>query len=142
MVEYTLLHAVTDGASILVMWSLLVPGGGKMFQACPFGIRQVQCSHRCKMGQDSYVCVMVCLVRQVQELADMLKGVSQRLSEGQRGWEGDRRALEGQLHRAEQSLRECQASCDQLRSVCQLTSAFSCNIQAEEDDQEQRNEKL
>ena len=108
----------------------------------PLGTRQDQYLHRHRRGQDSGVCVIACLLRQVQELADMLKGVCQRLSEGQRGWEGDRRALEGQLHRAEQSLRECQASCDQLRSVCQMTSSFICNIQAEEEDYEQRNEHL
>lgn len=47
----------------------------------------------------------------------MLRGVSQRLSEGERGWEGEKRGLEGQCSRALHSLRESQAAADQLRSA-------------------------
>ena len=47
----------------------------------------------------------------------MVRGLSQRLSDGERGWEGEKRGLEGQCSRALHSLRESQASADQLRSA-------------------------
>ena len=49
----------------------------------------------------------------------MLRGMSQRLSDGERSWEGDKRGLEGQLNRTLHSLRESQATADQLRSASQ-----------------------
>ncbi len=47
----------------------------------------------------------------------MLRGVTQRLTDGERSWEGEKRGLEGQLSRSLHSLRECQATADQLRSA-------------------------
>ncbi|KAL3152356.1 hypothetical protein ABBQ32_001417 [Trebouxia sp. C0010 RCD-2024] len=58
------------------------------------------------------------LVRQdgkVQELAEMLREVRQRLTDGERSWESEKRGLEGQLNRNLHSLHECQATADQLR---------------------------
>ena len=49
----------------------------------------------------------------------MLRGMSQRLSDGECNWEADKRGLEGQLNRTLHSLRESQATADQLRSACQ-----------------------
>ena len=49
----------------------------------------------------------------------MLHRVSQRLSDGERSWEADKRGLEGQLNRTLHSLRESQATADQLRSASQ-----------------------
>ena len=49
----------------------------------------------------------------------MLRGMSQRLSDGERSWEADKRGLEGQLSRTLHSLREFQATADQLRSASQ-----------------------
>ena len=61
----------------------------------------------CKQDQDGFA--------QVQEMAEMLRGVSQRLSDGERTWEGEKRSLEGQLNRTQHSMREAQACADQLR---------------------------
>lgn len=46
----------------------------------------------------------------------MLRGTSQRLSDGERSWEADKRGLEGQLNCSLHSLHESQATADQLRS--------------------------
>ena len=59
----------------------------------------------------------VCCDAQVQELAELLRGVSQRLTDGERSWESEKRGLEGQLNRNLHSLRELQATADQLRSA-------------------------
>lgn len=52
---------------------------------------------------------------QVQEMAEMLRGVSQRLSDGGRTWEAEKRSLEGHINRTQHSMREAQATADQLR---------------------------
>lgn len=56
-----------------------------------------------------------CCDEQVQELAEMLREVRQRLTDGERSWESEKRGLEGQLNRNLHSLHECQATADQLR---------------------------
>ena len=48
-------------------------------------------------------------------MAEMLRGVSQRLSDGERTWEAEKRSLEGHNHQAQHSMREAQATADQLR---------------------------
>lgn len=76
---------------------------------------------------------LACVWVQVQELAEMLRGMGQRLSDGERSWEADKRGLEGQLNRTLHSLRESQASADQLRSVIvtQSSLAASCHASPE-----------
>ena len=51
----------------------------------------------------------------MQELAEMVRGLSQRLSDGERAWEAEKRSLEGQISRAQHSVREAQAAAEQLR---------------------------
>jgi hypothetical protein len=48
-------------------------------------------------------------------MAEMLRGVSQRLSDGERTWEAEKRSLEGHVNRTQHSMREAQATADQLR---------------------------
>ncbi len=48
-------------------------------------------------------------------MAEMLRGVSQRLSDGERTWEAEKRSLEGYINRTQHSMREAQATADQLR---------------------------
>lgn len=54
----------------------------------------------------------------------MLRGMSQRLSDGERSWEADKRGLEGQVNRTLHSLRESQATADQLR--CASVHVLPC----------------
>lgn len=82
-------------------------------------------------GHERMPCMSLALHRwlpcvwQVQELAEMLRGMGQRLNDGERSWEADKRGLEGQLNRTLHSLRESQASADQLRSVTVTHSSVS-----------------
>ncbi len=48
-------------------------------------------------------------------MAEMLRGVSQRLSDGERTWEAEKHSLEGHVNRTQHSMREAQATADQLR---------------------------
>ena len=48
-------------------------------------------------------------------MAEILRGVSQRLSDGERTWEAEKHSLEGHTNRTQHSLREAQATADQLR---------------------------
>ena len=48
-------------------------------------------------------------------MAEMLRGVSQRLSDGERTWEAEKRSLEGYINRTQHSMREAQATAEQLR---------------------------
>ena len=57
-------------------------------------------------------------------MAEMLRGVNQRLTDGERSWESEKRGLEGQLNRNLHSLRECQATADQLRSASHHSIQF------------------
>lgn len=62
---------------------------------------------------------------QVQELAEMLRVVGQRLSDGERNWEAEKHSLEAQISRTQQSMHEAQASSEQLRLVI-LKHAPAC----------------
>ena len=58
----------------------------------------------------------------------MLRGVSQRLSDGERGWEGEKRGLEGQLSRTLQAVRQAEATADQLRFANQLRTPLPASL--------------
>ncbi len=71
-------------------------------------------------------------------MAEVLRGVGQRLSDGERTWEAEKRSLEGHLNRTQHSMREAQANADQLRwamlttvHLAPLCATHVCMFQAD-----------